>query len=83
MRYCWGLETPILKRVMPNVSFPSLRHTMPKPDTDLIDGTLVFGIVDVGKDELRTLGDCIASDGGKLIVPHYLTHSQKLQLTNL
>lgn len=56
---------------------------MPKPDTDLIDGTLVFGIVDVGKDELRTLGDCIASDGGKLIVPHYLTHSQKLQLTNL
>lgn len=63
-RYCWGLEERILKRVMPNVSFPSLLHTLPKPDVDLVDESLVFGVVDIpSRGDLRRLGCFIADDG--------------------
>jgi len=63
-RYCWGLEDCVLRRVMPNISFPSLRPILPKPDMDLVDDSLVFGVVDVADREgVRHLGCHIADDG--------------------
>jgi len=63
-RYCWGLEPVILKKVMPHIALPSLRSAMPKPDIDLVDDSLAFGIIDVaGKGDVRDLGSYIASDG--------------------
>lgn len=59
----WGLEERSLRLVMPYVAFPSLRPTMPKPDTDLVDDSLVFGVADPGREEIRKLGACIANDG--------------------
>jgi hypothetical protein len=63
-RYCWGLDDRVLKRIIPYVSFPSLRHTMPKTDVDLVDDSLIFGVVDVAcREEIRHLGSGIATDG--------------------
>lgn len=62
--YSWGLNARMLSKVMLNVCFPSLKAGTTRPDVDLVDDSLVFGIIDVaGKEEARSLGLSIAGDG--------------------
>ncbi|KAE8447292.1 hypothetical protein EG329_010850 [Mollisiaceae sp. DMI_Dod_QoI] len=62
-RHCWGLEGSVLKMLIPNLQFASLRPSVPEPDSDFTDDNLVFGIVDVqGRENFKALEVHIAGD---------------------
>ncbi|KAF8861549.1 hypothetical protein BDZ45DRAFT_618452 [Acephala macrosclerotiorum] len=62
-RHCWGLEGSVLKKILPNLQFASLRPSLPEPETDFADNNLVFGIVDVTeRDNFEVLEVHIAGD---------------------
>lgn len=65
-RHFWGLEGQALVEVLPHLQFPSLGPTPLPLDADLLDSSLVFGIVDCEarqRLETRRLLASIEGDG--------------------